>query len=88
MAFSPLVLTINAGDTVTFQWAGSLTHTATTAINGCNPAPCPSDALFDSGFHTAPFTFTHTFTTGGITIDYVCLVHQAQGMTATINVLP
>jgi plastocyanin len=86
MAFAPIVLTIHAGDTVTWQWNGSLFHTVTSTA--CQPSPCPGNATFDSGSNQAPFTFTHTFPTGGFTLDYVCLNHQAQGMTATLNILP
>ncbi|MCH8345840.1 MAG: hypothetical protein IIC87_02800 [Chloroflexi bacterium] len=64
--------TISAGDTVTWDWLGTLFH-STTACSGsdfatCDPAQGWGSPVQDSG------SFTQTFTTAG-TFYYKCLVH-------------
>ncbi len=78
MAFSPSLLTLAAGETVTWQWIGS-GHSVDSGTG------CTSDALFNSGVLGAGATFTHTFPTPG-TYPYFCGPHCAMGMTGTIAV--
>ncbi len=75
MSFSPAVMTIQVGDTVTW----------TNADNGLHNVVA-DDESFDSGApSTDSWQFSHTFTTGG-SYDYSCETHAAQGMTGTIIV--
>ncbi|MEI6786541.1 MAG: Ig-like domain-containing protein [Verrucomicrobiota bacterium] len=54
LTFSPAVVTINVGDEVLWTW-NSPSHSTTSDTVG----------LWDSGTHSAPFSFAHTFTTAG-----------------------
>jgi plastocyanin len=76
-SFMPDPVSIQTGDTVEWDWVTG-SHSATSGVPG-NP-----DGVFDSGVHSVPFTFTHTFDTAG-TFPYFCLVHGAM-MVGTINV--
>src|SRR5207245_11715526 len=60
--------TINLGDTVEWLWVNTdgMPHT-TTAATG-------QPENWDSGVHSTPFSFTHTFTQLG-TFNYYCAVH-------------
>ncbi|MEI6082893.1 MAG: HYR domain-containing protein, partial [Verrucomicrobiota bacterium] len=61
--------TINVGDTVEWVWAsGSTGHSTTTAAG--------QSESWDSGVHTQPNTFTHTFANAG-TFNYYCTQHGA-----------
>ena len=62
-AFSPPMLTITAGDTVTWTNEDSVVHTATSATGA-----------FDSGDLTEGESFAFTFTTPG-TYAYICSPH-------------
>ena len=85
LTFSPKNLTINAGDSVTWQWAGGgMRHNVVgpgfRCANGC-------DGEGGNGTPTGlPWTFTRTFSTPG-TINYVCEVHQPI-MSGSITVNP
>ena len=70
-AFSPNTATINANDTVTWNWVGS-PHSSTS-----------DTAVWDSGIFSAPHTFSRTFTSAG-TFPFHCTVHPF--MTGTITV--
>jgi plastocyanin len=76
--FEPANLTINAGDTVMWEWNSALPHSVTA-----------DDGSFDSGTLTGDTnTFTQTLNTPG-TYAYFCVVHGApggQGMAGTIVV--
>ena len=72
---------INAGDTVTWQWVGSATHTVTE----CDPTftTCPLPGGFASvGMSSG--TFSQTFNTPG-SFEYRCNFHPTQ-MHGRINV--
>jgi plastocyanin len=81
LSFSPQTVMIHPGDTVTWTWASSgIPHSVTSGTPGS------PDGTFDSGVHTAPFSFSHTFATAG-TFAYFCTVHLAL-MTGTVVVAP
>lgn len=62
--------TINVGDTIQWAWDnGFHTTTSGSCSGGCTP-----DGLWDSGEHSAPFSFSHTFNAAG-TFPYYCTVH-------------
>ena len=63
-SYSPADLTIKVGESVEWRWVKG-THTVTSGT-GCIKA-----AGFDSGQHTAPYTFKQTFSTAG-RFDYFC----------------
>ncbi len=69
--------TIHVGDTVTWNWDNGQ-HSTTSGT--C----CTGDGNWDSGIHTPPFTFSHTFNTAG-SFPYFCVVHGAM-MTGTVVV--
>ena len=78
-AFNPKDVTINPGDTV--QWVlASTTYTHTvTSENG----------TFDSGmmFNKAGATFSQTFNTSGVTVQYHCNTHwHTNGMQGAVSV--
>jgi plastocyanin len=74
---------ISAGDTVTWNWVGSLPHTVTQC--DATFATCPPPGGFDSGTMTgAGSTFSQTFNTPG-TFPYQCNIHGA-GMRGRVIV--
>jgi plastocyanin len=78
-SFNPKDVVINAGDTVEWVSATSTTTHTVTADNGS----------FDSGMiFTGPGkTFSQTFPTSGVTINYHCKTHQACcGMQGAVKV--
>ena len=78
--FVPPSLTIKAGETVTWTWAGG-SHTVTSGAN------CTADAVYTSGLQsTSGATFKHTYATAG-TFEYFCEPHCASSaMKGTIIV--
>ena len=78
LVFSPAVLTIPAGTTVTWtnNDGGFTQHTVTSSTPGYN---------FDSGLFGAGGTFSYTFVRPG-TYDYFCTPHVAFGMTGQVIV--
>jgi plastocyanin len=77
--------TIHVGDTVHWVWDAGAPH-STTSVAG-------SKESWDSGVHTAPFSFDHTFTQSGV-FTYDCSIHgrdlgngKASGMFGTVTVL-
>jgi len=74
--FEPKTITVNGGDTVTWQYAGQNEHTVTA-----------DDGSFDSGdLKTGEKTsFSFTFTKSG-TFAYHCKYHGAMGMVGTVVV--
>jgi plastocyanin len=93
-SFSPQTVSINAGDTVMWQWAdGSIAHTVTSGTPGhadgqfCSlPAgEAPSATACDStSYAQSSGTYSHTFPTAG-SFSYYCTVHGAM-MTGTVVV--
>ncbi len=82
------ITTINAGESVTWNWQ-QYTHSTTsgTCTNGggaYGEPGCTADGNWDSQRQTAPHTFTHTFPTAG-SFSYFCLVHGSQ-MTGKVIV--
>lgn len=63
--------TIFVGDTVQWIWQGN--HHSTTS-GSCATGTCQPDAIWDSGIHDAPNTFSFTFTQAG-SFPYFCRVH-------------
>ena len=78
--FVPPSLTIKAGETVTWTWAGG-SHTVTSGTN------CTADAVYTSGLQTTSgATFKHTYAAAG-TFEFFCEPHCASsGMKGTIIV--
>lgn len=73
--FVPGTVTINTGDSVTWTWAastGNILHNTRS-----------DSGLWDSGFHSQPFTFTQQFPNTG-TFPYHCDVHP--GMNGSVVV--
>lgn len=77
--FDPLTVTINTGDTVTWQNYGNSIHTATSGTN------CSPDGKFNSGNLSKNQTYTVQFNEAG-TYPYYCIPHCMAGMTGTITV--
>jgi plastocyanin len=79
--FSPKNVQINPGDTVVWtQSSNDPAHTVTA-----------TDGSFDSGaiFTTVGKTFSHTFPTGGVTVNYFCKAHYTCcGMAGSVMVGP
>src|SRR5690349_692651 len=55
--FLPKFLTIEAGDTVQWVWGDTKEHSVTSG-DGNTGVP---NGIFDSGIHSGPFTYSHTF---------------------------
>ena len=79
-AYTPADLKIKVGDTVEWVWEEG-THTVSSG------ADCVANKKIESGRHTAPFTFRHTFTEAG-TVSYLCdyMQHCAKGQSGTVVV--
>ena len=80
--------TIHVGDTVKWVWLSG-PHSTTSGIctnGGYYGSSCNADGNWDGGINSAPFTFSHTFTTAG-TFKYFCSVHLGS-MTGVVQVLP
>lgn len=89
-AFSPQALTINAGDTVTFTYAGGPAHNVVADDNSFRCARgCDGDGNGGNGNVSATnWTFSKTFNTPG-TIKYYCEAHggpNGSGMAGSIIV--
>ena len=71
------ITTIHVGDTVQWTWAGS-PHSTTSGT--CQPGGgpygggCAGDGVWDSGVHSAPYSFSHTFDQAG-NFPYYCAIH-------------
>jgi plastocyanin len=82
--FSPPSVTIAAGDSVTWRWDGSTSHTVT---HGTSPDPAQDPTrLFDTPLKSSG-TFGYRFTSAG-SYPYFCRPHFSMGMTGTITVTP
>jgi plastocyanin len=85
IGYSPQTVNISVGQTVTWNWVGSLMHSVTSGT--CSSASsCMPDGNFDSGSTLLGpgSTFSHTFTTAG-TFPYYCRNHLGL-MTGTVIV--
>jgi hypothetical protein len=70
-------MTVNAGDTVMWEWADTLPHSVTSNAGGTD--------TFESGILTGDGeTFSHTFTTEGST-SYKCNVHEMMQGVITVD---
>jgi plastocyanin len=77
--FSPAVLNVKVGDTVTWTWKNGV-HDVKSGPN------CTADGKFDSGpAVAAPKTFSFKFDTPG-SFEYYCTPHCAMNMKGTIVV--
>ncbi|HEX5132603.1 MAG TPA: plastocyanin/azurin family copper-binding protein [Candidatus Krumholzibacteria bacterium] len=82
--FSPRDVTVAAGDSVTWRWEGSHSHSVT---QGTTPdASQDPSRLFDSGIKNSG-TFGYRFTAAG-SVPYFCRPHFAIGMKGTVTVTP
>ena len=77
--YLPQDITINAGDTVTWDNVDNAAHTVT----GGSPANGPSGE-FDSSLLMAKGVFSHTFDDAGY-YDYFCMVHPWMIGSVTVN---
>ena len=77
--YLPQDITINAGDTVTWDNVDNAAHT----ITGGSPANGPS-GVFDSSLLMAQGVFSHTFDDAGY-YDYFCMVHPWMIGSVTVN---
>lgn len=86
--FSPSVLTVNAGDTVTWTFAGGdMAHNV--VADGLFRCAQGCDGEGGSGIPSSdPWTVTRTFSTPDTAVNYYCEVHKDVGMTGRINVVP
>ena len=79
LKFNPASVDIQIGDTVQWTWSTGQ-HSTTSGTPG---AP---DGIWDSGIHSTPFTFSHTFSTAG-SFSYFCTPHGACcGMIGSVTV--
>jgi len=84
--FSPAVLDIQVGDTVTWSNGGGLHNVAAPGLFRCANG-CDGDGMGGNGDPAVnPWSFSLTFNDPGA-IDYVCEVHEDLGMVGTVNVL-
>ena len=88
IVFSPMSVTIHAGDTVHWVW-GSTGHTVTsgTPPNADNQFCSPNNTGCSTiNTSSAGATYDHQFLVPG-TYQYFCQIHWPFGMTGTINVV-
>ncbi|MDE1765648.1 MAG: cupredoxin domain-containing protein [Thaumarchaeota archaeon] len=78
--FTPDVLNIKAGTTVTFVNTDGNTHTVTSV----KPGTTDADGTFDSGLIKAGKTFTFTFNKPG-TYQYICMIHTHMHGTIVVS---
>lgn len=71
-AFSPNVITVEVGDTVTWTNNDGTMHTVTSGTS--DGAKTNADGTFDSGFLNTGDTFSYTFTEEG-EYEYFCMPH-------------
>lgn len=81
ITFSPDNLTINVGETVTWDNQAGVHN-----VNGSQQSyPNNPESIGNGGAANAPWTYSHTFTMPG-TYDYHCDPHFGVGMTGVITV--
>jgi hypothetical protein len=76
LTYMPVAVTINAGDTVQWTWSGTSAGHSSTSDTG----------LWDSGIHSAPFSFSFPFTSAG-TFPYHCSNPFHTTMKGSVTVL-
>lgn len=76
--YSPSVIDIQTGDTITWKNEDTSTHTVSTGTPNLGV-----DGRMDSGLISPGGTFSHTFNTAGV-YGYYCIIHP--WMTGTVNV--
>jgi plastocyanin len=81
LTFSPSTLTINAGDTVEWAYAGEMSHN----VNGTTATYPSNPASFGNSVGIS-WVYSFVFTIPGV-YDYRCDVHYSSGMTGQITVL-
>lgn len=98
LVFRPEAITITAGETVTWENAGSVTHTVTAygetlpdeaeyfASGGFDSEDLAREAYPDGGIEGGD-SYSHTFETPG-TYGYFCVPQEDVGMTGTVEVRP
>ncbi len=80
--------TIQAGDTVQWNWVSG-THSTTSGActsGGYYGGSCTPDHVWDAGQHSQGFSFAQTFPAVG-SFNYYCSIHQGM-MTGLVKVLP
>jgi plastocyanin len=87
--YTPAMLTVPRGTSVTWTTLGSDPHTVTDdPSKAVNPADASLPAgvqPWDSGFVNSGQSYSQTFTVPG-TYNYFCIPHESLGMVATIIV--
>ncbi|MDE1763852.1 MAG: cupredoxin domain-containing protein [Thaumarchaeota archaeon] len=78
--FTPDVLNIKVGTTVTFVNTDGTTHTVTSV----KPGTTDADGTFDSGYLKSGKAFTYTFNKPG-TYDYACMIHSQMRGTIVVS---
>jgi plastocyanin len=78
LSFAPDNITIQAGDTVRWDWFAA-GHSVTSGSNG------KANGLFDAGIHSDGYSFSFTFQNPG-SYDYFCGPHYSMGMTGIVQV--
>ncbi len=81
IAFDPMEITIQAGESVTWTNQDIVPHTATSG----NPGDADLGAIFSSGQFGQGGTFTHTFENAGEFV-YFCEVHPVMMRDAKVIV--
>ncbi len=77
--FVPATVNIQVGDTVQWVWGSDFHSTTSGSVD--NP-----DGIWDSDLQSAPFTFSHTFSSAG-TFPYFCIAHgSCCNMTGSVIV--
>jgi len=84
LSFSPSQLTINAGDTVTFQNVGG-THNVHSDAGSITSFQCSDDCMSSNLPRANGWSATVMFPTAG-TVNYHCDQHVSMGMTGSITV--
>ena len=82
LTFDPDTITIQAGDTVEWNWSGG-SHTVTSGTGAADP---DVGLLFDEPLNSSNPTVSYTFDTAG-DYPYFCRPHELCGMTGIIHVL-
>lgn len=97
LAFEPADLAVDAGGTVVWANAGSVTHTVTAyadripdgaayfASGGFDSEGAARDAYPPGGGIEGDVSYRHTFETPG-SYEYFCIPHERADMTGTITV--
>lgn len=89
LRFDPGTVTIQSGETVTWRNSSQVAHTVTAdpdlAGDPSNVQLPEGAQTFDSGNIAPGDSYSRTFDVPG-TYEYICIPHEAQGMTGTLVV--